>query len=1087
MTSPNSPKSVESITSPSSASSLAQLPSLQSDPSRSFYRSRYDSRRGSAASSIASSGAASLLTLHNSSIAESGRNAISTLLQPPIVRTGLLPYTSAPPSGYKPPSTKDIPPVTLTNIPHVESTSFQPYTSQIGSLYNSLRHAKEAGDKADSHILRKNAESELDNILSQQLDRRQSGSGSLHAPPVDRTGRRGSSVSYRSRGPSTTPLSTIPKIYFDEKFQLENPRTFDVISERSEVISSPKPFGPTDGLVEIQPTKRKALATNAILQEKLSWYLDTVEIHLISSISTASTSFFSALGSLQELHAEAEASVKNIQTLRSDLAKLDSDMALGGLRVVKLRQRRENICKLANAVIQLEEVITSVSQCEQKVERGDIEDAIDELDDVERLISGKETARPRANVVGDCIIDLRGISALEGASDDLAQLRYRIGLGYETRFLETLLQDLRAHLDSVPSEITLQRLGDTFQRARKANRQVAPSPRYMDLDNELRIRLGSDLAGLGRSRHTMPAATSFKNVILREVKSIIRRQLPSSSDDDAESIMSASTHGGRQLTQQEKSSILARNLRALDADDAHAMLTNIYTGISESLRRLSVQVKVLLDITSGLGHPPHSNSVRSPSRSPSMPNFDDVSAPGEPAIIANDEILQVLDMSSLLGQAVDIAQSQIIKVLKVRVEQIEQLSLSQFLRYFSLNRLFADECEAISGRSGAALKTVVDNQIKAYVGSFADRHKHRIVQVMDSDKWDAKDFGESVTLLLNRVLQASTGEVDAWTATSRIWESEANGTEKTPTVNGLMVNGNDLANGKDRIRSAIIDEQKYILPESALLMVNVIEEFEHLMTGIPNMIPDIAFSFLECLKLFNSRLSQLILGAGAIKSAGLKNITAKHLALASQALSLIMALIPYVREFIRRHCTSSSLMAEFDKLKRLYQDHQSGVHEKLVDIMSSRAAVHANSMKKIDWESQKDTKSVSPYMEILAKETGTLHRALTKHLPETTVMMIMSPVFANYRDQWTRAFQSVTLNSETARQRMLVDVQFFKSNIDKLDGADGLGEYLLDVVKSKTIVSSPANSAFHELVTSAPSSAAQDPDVGEPKDIENHT
>lgn len=911
--------------------------------------------------------------------------------------------------------------MTLTNIPHVEATSFQSYISQVGSLYDSLRRAKEAVDRGDSQLFRSSPETikglEIDDSLSRQLDRRKSSSSSLHVPPAEGTGRRGSSLSYRGRAPSATPLSTIPKVYFDENFQLENPRIFDVVSERSEVISSPKPPSSTDGDLDVQPTRRKALATNAILQEKLSWYLDTVEVHLISSISTASTSFFSALGSLRELHAEAEGSVKKIQALRSDLAKLDNDLALGGLKVVKLRRRRENISKLANAVIQLNEVISSVSLCEQMVENGDIENAIDELDDVERLIAGNPTIRPRTSDLADSVIDLRGIKALEGASDDLAQLRHRIGAGYESRFLDALLQDLKSHVDAVPPETTLLRLGDTFQKSRRANRQVSSTPRYMNMDNELRSRLARDLAGLGRSRYTMPAATSFKNVILREMKGIIRRQLPSSSDDDAESVMSASTLGGKQRTQQEKSTILARNLRAMDAEDAYSMLAKIYTGISESLRRLSIQVKVLLDITSGLGHSSNSNSIRSPSRSPSVPHFD-FTGSGEAASIAKDEILQVLDMSSLLGQAVDIVQSQIVKVLKVRVEQVELLSLPQFLSYFSLNRLFADECEAISGRSGAALKTVVDNQIKAYIASFSGRHKHQIVQVMDSDKWDAKDFGDLESVLLHRVLQASTGEVDAWAASSRVWDSENNSTNNTPTTNGTAVNGDDASiASKDRIRSAVVDEQKYILPESAILMVRVIEEFQHLMAGIPSIIPEIAQSFLDCLKLFNSRLSQLILGAGATKSAGLRNITTKHLALASQALSLIMALIPYVREFIRRYCTSPQLMAEFDKVRRLYHDHQSGIHEKLVDIMTSRAAVHANSMKKIDWESQQDATAVSSYMETMAKETGTLHRVLTKHLPDTTVLMIMMPVFSNYRSQWTKAFQSITLNSEKARQR----------------------------------------------------------------------
>ncbi|OAX82205.1 hypothetical protein ACJ72_03448 [Emergomyces africanus] len=809
-------------------------------------------------------------------------------------------------------------------------------------------------------------------------------------------------------------------------------------------------------------SNRKALATNAILQEKLSWYLDTVEIHLISSISTASTSFFTALGSLQELHGEATASVQKIQALRKDLSKLDSDMALGGLKVVSLKRRRENVRKLADAVCQLKAIITCVSQCEQMVENGDIENALDELDHVEKLTAGEQIpTKPedRTEVpsqLPETLIDLRGIKALEGASHDLGQLRYRIGIAYERRFLDCLIGDLKRHVDSVPPDITLLRLGDAFQRSRRGHRKVVSGlPTYMTVDSGFRSRLRTELAGLGRARYTAPAATSFKNSVLRQMKSAIRRHLPSSSDDDNESIMSASTHGGRQLSQQEKSSILARNLRALDPDDAFLMLTKIYTGISESLRRLSVQVKVLLDITSGLSSPPSTGGIRSPGRSPSLNSLDTVTRSRTTPVIAQEEILEVLDMSSLLGQAVDIVQSQIVKILKVRSEQIANGSLEQFLRYFSLNKLFADECEAISGRSGAALKNVVDSQIREFISHFSDSRKHRIVEVMDSDRWGAKDFGDEENTLLSRILKASTEDIDLWISTSRIWESE-DSQQSTAAQDNAEANGNGVSGaGKDKIRRAVVDEQKYILPESALLILKTIDEFQHLMTGIPSMVQDIALNFLECLKLFNSRSSQLILGAGATRSAGLKNITTKHLALASQALSFITALIPYVREFIRRHHTSASLMAEFDKTKRLYQEHQSGIHEKVVDIMTSRATIRVNSMKKIDWDAQQDTSAVSPYMDTLTQETDTLHRVLAKHLPETTVMTIMDPVFTNYRDQWTKAFQVAPLKTESGKQRMLSDVEYFKAKIDKIDGSGDLGDHLVRIVQAKSVASSP--------------------------------
>ena len=45
-------------------------------------------------------------------------------------------------------------------------------------------------------------------------------------------------------------------------------------------------------------------------------------------------------------------------------------------------------------------------------------------------------------------------------------------------------------------------------------------------------------------------------------------------------------------------------------------------------------------------------------------------------------------------------------------------------------------------------------------------------------------------------------------------------------------------------------------------------------------------------QVFNSRTCQLVLGAGALAAAGLRSITARHLALAEQALAAVLALHP---------------------------------------------------------------------------------------------------------------------------------------------------------------------------------------------------
>ena len=813
------------------------------------------------------------------------------------------------------------------------------------------------------------------------------------------------------------PLSTVPQVYFDPDFHLENPRTFDTVSERSEIVRPPP------GANGVSPTQgtggRKALASNAILQEKLSWYMDTVEVHLISSISTASTSFFAALGSLRDLHREASASVAKIQALRADLARLDKSMAIGGLEVVAMRRRREKVRKLADAVQQLQDVVDAVARCEDQVDQGDIEEALQGLFIVERLIAGEQSEPTsldanKARPDGSNLVDLRGIKALEGADAEIASLRQRIGKSFEARFLEALLSDLRKHVDAVPSNATFQRWDKASQRTR-GNHARTPSvyPAYLQIDESLRATLRSNLDGLAQSDSVKPATAAYREAVWKEIKTLIRRHLPSSSDDDNESTMSASTQGGRHSTQQEKSSLLARNLRALEPEAAEDMLKKIYSNVGEALRRLGTQVKVVLDITSSFSNASKTKPPRSP-MSPPAANWG--ATPINSATLGaaqQEDIQQTLDMSNLLGQAVDIAQAQITKVLKVRSEQSARLPLAHFLRYFHLNRLFADECEAVSGRGGMALKTIVNAHIVDYVHHAADVERQHLVAGMDSDRWDAKDFDDSDAQILSQIIEAGTREIEPWVKASTIW-SDGPGSINGET-HGAVTNGSSQ---KDKIRPAIIDEQRYLLPDSALIVMNGVGQFEQLITGIPSMTQELTSSLLEYFKLFNSRSSQLILGAGATRSAGLKNITTKHLALASQALSFVTALTPYVREFVRRHSPGAgSLMVEFDKVKRLYQEHQAGINDKLVDIMSGRATTHVNVMRKINWDSASPGQAVSPYMETLVKETTTLHKVLSKHLPDMTVRMIMDPVFSSYREQWGKAFHDVDVRTVAGKER----------------------------------------------------------------------
>ncbi len=311
----------------------------------------------------------------------------------------------------------------------------------------------------------------------------------------------------------------------------------------------------------------------------------------------------------------------------------------------------------------------------------------------------------------------------------------------------------------------------------------------------------------------------------------------------------------------------------------------------------------------------------------------------------------------------------------------------------------------------------MNGQIKDFVQQHGDAEKQRLAQAMESDQWGAKDFGDKDTELLNHILESSTRDAPVWLEGTKVWtpcsagdpDDDGNG-EETPQANGT---------GRAKTRSAVVEAETFLLPNSAALCMRGMSQFLHLIAGIPSMTADVSASLVSYLQLFNSRCTQLILGAGATRSAGLKNITTRHLAIASQALAFIAALVPHVREYVRRHAGSSAgvsnLMGEFDKVRRLYQEHQNSIYEKLVEIMSGRALAHSKTTRSIDWDAEADT--VHAYMDTLTKETTTLHRNLTKTLPEGTIRLIMVPVFASYKEQFGNAFRAAEPKTEAGRDR----------------------------------------------------------------------
>ena len=115
--------------------------------------------------------------------------------------------------------------------------------------------------------------------------------------------------------------------------------------------------------------------------------------------------------------------------------------------------------------------------------------------------------------------------------------------------------------------------------------------------------------------------------------------------------------------------------------------------------------------------------------------------------------------------------------------------------------------------------------------------------------------------------------------------------------------------------------------------------------------------------------------------------------------------------------------------------------------MSDRISVHASNMAKIVWDSPATTDfvekdGVSVHMALVIKETTTLHRVLSKYFPSEPLKLIMTQIFRSYNQRLEEEYRRIDLFSSAGKNRLLIDAQYYISQLSSLEGVDGPGNQI---------------------------------------------
>jgi hypothetical protein len=404
------------------------------------------------------------------------------------------------------------------------------------------------------------------------------------------------------------------------------------------------------------------------------------------------------------------------------------------------------------------------------------------------------------------------------------------------------------------------------------------------------------------------------------------------------------------------------------------------------------------------------------------------------------------EFMTLINQVYDIYYHDSSKLLTTRAEKNSQLSSINFHRLYNINTEFFIACENLTKRSFLTLKSNLLSQAKNYISAFHGKKIRQIVNDIETDQWIPAEITENNQDIVNKITHKEWGsivELKTNESISSLSSSQNSSSEKVNKTN----------NKRPVNRALYIDKKKYIIAACTLSFINALSEYITCAEVIPILTIDVINSIYSLLQIFNSKVCQIIIGGGAVTSGGLKYIAAKHLALASRSLGAVKALIPYIRNFLQSKLMPKQLILlnDLDRYAKDYDNHQTEIYDKLISIMNGKLESHCKSFQAMDWEQPEIPTKPNVYMLLMVKDLTSLYRLLSKIIPIEILQKIMKEVLTSYTSRLEKELETVEIYSSNAKNRLLIDFQYYIQKLSLLDGVDGPGNKLEVVVNNMTI------------------------------------
>ena len=317
-------------------------------------------------------------------------------------------------------------------------------------------------------------------------------------------------------------FNQVPSVYFKPDFSLPESEVFQQLETAATATTTKSPPQtntrsptPTTTNTTTNTTNNNTRATtattttaaaatiapnhseNKTLQDKLSMYLDTVELALLKQIWSRSPDFFRSLANITTLSLDVEDTCRTINKVRLKIRRMDSEVALTAMRIPLLYIRHNNQQALQRVLLSIQQVRTS-------------QVLVQELLGVDDFVGVLQLCRETLLVTDT---ELRGVQCISSVRRALSTVQRQVGDRLVNRFVDLAL-DWHLQSGDEPTSTPSPTLSPTTPKPSPYGGSDSTSESDHTMENTVSALLSSSL--LDR------ALVEYKNKLCDNVRLIVR-------------------------------------------------------------------------------------------------------------------------------------------------------------------------------------------------------------------------------------------------------------------------------------------------------------------------------------------------------------------------------------------------------------------------------------------------------------------------------------------------------------------------------------------------------------------------------------